>query len=290
MWWAGEGAARGGGAWRWRGAGGGVGGLCPPPMHPRPPTHPPTPTQPPTRARAQAASGAGQAAMEELEQQTREALDGACASSFLRFLRCFSLPLSRAPGSSTRARACGGSLASGPRFASRPPPRPPAPPPALLLGITPTTTIHSTHPLPCRQARDHEHLPLPVRLQPLLPQLPHDRQWLQRGGDEDGECLGGGGRGGGGWVSEGRRGACAASPTHPAHPPTRPPPSPRTLAPTPIHPPTRAQVKETRKIWGDEGVAITATCIRVPVMRAHAESINLEFERDVSGGCTWVGG
>jgi Semialdehyde dehydrogenase, dimerisation domain len=27
---------------------------------------------------------------------------------------------------------------------------------------------------------------------------------------------------------------------------------------------------------------ITATCIRVPIMRAHAESINLEFERDVS--------
>ena len=28
---------------------------------------------------------------------------------------------------------------------------------------------------------------------------------------------------------------------------------------------------------------ITATCIRVPVMRAHAESINLEFEKDISG-------
>lgn len=27
---------------------------------------------------------------------------------------------------------------------------------------------------------------------------------------------------------------------------------------------------------------ITATCIRVPIMRAHAESINLEFERDIS--------
>lgn len=41
-------------------------------------------------------------------------------------------------------------------------------------------------------------------------------------------------------------------------------------------------VKETRKIWGDNDVAITATCIRVPVMRAHAESINLEFDRDIS--------
>lgn len=41
-------------------------------------------------------------------------------------------------------------------------------------------------------------------------------------------------------------------------------------------------VKETRKIWEKDDVAITATCIRVPVMRAHAESINLEFENDIS--------
>lgn len=41
-------------------------------------------------------------------------------------------------------------------------------------------------------------------------------------------------------------------------------------------------VKETKKIWGNQDVSITATCIRVPIMRAHAESINLEFERDVS--------
>lgn len=41
-------------------------------------------------------------------------------------------------------------------------------------------------------------------------------------------------------------------------------------------------VKETKKIWGTNDVAITATCIRVPIMRAHAESINLEFDRDVS--------
>ena len=37
-------------------------------------------------------------------------------------------------------------------------------------------------------------------------------------------------------------------------------------------------VKETHKIWADTSVAIAATCVRVPVMRAHAESINLEFE------------
>lgn len=41
-------------------------------------------------------------------------------------------------------------------------------------------------------------------------------------------------------------------------------------------------VKETKKIWGTTDVAITATCIRVPIMRAHAESINLEFDREVS--------
>ncbi|XP_047980606.1 aspartate-semialdehyde dehydrogenase-like [Salvia hispanica] len=37
-------------------------------------------------------------------------------------------------------------------------------------------------------------------------------------------------------------------------------------------------VKETRKIWNNNDVKVTATCIRVPVMRAHAESVNLQFE------------
>ena len=41
-------------------------------------------------------------------------------------------------------------------------------------------------------------------------------------------------------------------------------------------------VKETRKIWKKPEVQVTATCIRVPVMRAHAESINLEFENDIT--------
>lgn len=40
--------------------------------------------------------------------------------------------------------------------------------------------------------------------------------------------------------------------------------------------------KETKKIWGCDNVAIAATCIRVPVMRAHAESINLEFDGEVT--------
>ncbi|CAD6206744.1 unnamed protein product [Miscanthus lutarioriparius] len=38
-------------------------------------------------------------------------------------------------------------------------------------------------------------------------------------------------------------------------------------------------VKETRKFWNDKDVKVTATCIRVPVMRAHAESVNLQFEK-----------
>lgn len=41
-------------------------------------------------------------------------------------------------------------------------------------------------------------------------------------------------------------------------------------------------VKEAKKIWGTQDVSITATCVRVPVMRAHAESINLEFANDIS--------
>jgi aspartate-semialdehyde dehydrogenase len=36
-------------------------------------------------------------------------------------------------------------------------------------------------------------------------------------------------------------------------------------------------VRETRKIFDCPGIAITCTCIRIPVFRAHCESINLEF-------------
>jgi len=39
----------------------------------------------------------------------------------------------------------------------------------------------------------------------------------------------------------------------------------------------RKSWRETRKIFGDDMIRVTATCIRVPVMRAHCESINLEF-------------
>ena len=41
-------------------------------------------------------------------------------------------------------------------------------------------------------------------------------------------------------------------------------------------------VQETRKIFADPKIAITATCVRVPVPRAHSESINLEFERPMT--------
>jgi aspartate-semialdehyde dehydrogenase len=41
-------------------------------------------------------------------------------------------------------------------------------------------------------------------------------------------------------------------------------------------------VKETHKIWGDDTVGITATCVRVPVLRAHCESINLTFRKPLS--------
>ena len=38
-------------------------------------------------------------------------------------------------------------------------------------------------------------------------------------------------------------------------------------------------VKETRKIFHDSSIRICPTTIRVPVMRAHAESVNIEFSR-----------
>ncbi|MBC7998584.1 MAG: aspartate-semialdehyde dehydrogenase, partial [Leptolyngbya sp.] len=38
-------------------------------------------------------------------------------------------------------------------------------------------------------------------------------------------------------------------------------------------------INETRKIFGTPDLRITATCVRVPVLRAHSEAINLEFEQ-----------
>jgi aspartate-semialdehyde dehydrogenase len=39
---------------------------------------------------------------------------------------------------------------------------------------------------------------------------------------------------------------------------------------------------ETRKILGEPEMAISATCVRVPVLRAHSESINLTLKRPLS--------
>jgi len=41
-------------------------------------------------------------------------------------------------------------------------------------------------------------------------------------------------------------------------------------------------VKETRKIFDTQLIAITCTCVRVPVLRAHCESINLEFKDPIT--------
>lgn len=41
-------------------------------------------------------------------------------------------------------------------------------------------------------------------------------------------------------------------------------------------------VEETRKIMHDETLAISATCVRVPVFKGHSESISLEFKHPMS--------
>ena len=37
---------------------------------------------------------------------------------------------------------------------------------------------------------------------------------------------------------------------------------------------------ETKKIMGDESIALTATCVRIPTIGGHSESVNIEFEND----------
>ena len=39
-------------------------------------------------------------------------------------------------------------------------------------------------------------------------------------------------------------------------------------------------VNETRKIIGDNNIHLTATCVRIPVMGGHSESVNIEFENE----------
>jgi aspartate-semialdehyde dehydrogenase len=41
-------------------------------------------------------------------------------------------------------------------------------------------------------------------------------------------------------------------------------------------------VNETRKIFNSPSLQVSATCIRVPVLRAHSESVNLEFSQPFS--------
>ena len=44
----------------------------------------------------------------------------------------------------------------------------------------------------------------------------------------------------------------------------------------------KKMVDETRKIMGAPNLAVSATCVRVPVYNAHSESVNVEFEESVS--------
>jgi len=39
-------------------------------------------------------------------------------------------------------------------------------------------------------------------------------------------------------------------------------------------------VNETKKIMGDDTIMVTATCVRIPTMGGHSESVNIEFEKD----------
>jgi len=41
-------------------------------------------------------------------------------------------------------------------------------------------------------------------------------------------------------------------------------------------------VKESRKILGIPDLKVSCTCVRVPVLRAHSETLNMEFEDDIS--------
>jgi aspartate-semialdehyde dehydrogenase len=45
-------------------------------------------------------------------------------------------------------------------------------------------------------------------------------------------------------------------------------------------------IQETRKIFGDAAIRVSATCVRVPVLRAHSVAITFECERPVSAA--WV--
>jgi aspartate-semialdehyde dehydrogenase len=41
-------------------------------------------------------------------------------------------------------------------------------------------------------------------------------------------------------------------------------------------------INETKKIMHDDNIRITATCVRVPVLQAHSESVNIETEKKIT--------
>ena len=43
-------------------------------------------------------------------------------------------------------------------------------------------------------------------------------------------------------------------------------------------------LNETRKIFSDPEIRVSATCVRVPVLRAHSEALNFECERPITPG------
>lgn len=56
-------------------------------------------------------------------------------------------------------------------------------------------------------------------------------------------------------------------------------------SPTDLHGENQEEAKirsESRRIWDDPALAVSATCVRVPTRRAHAEAINLTLERSLS--------
>jgi len=44
----------------------------------------------------------------------------------------------------------------------------------------------------------------------------------------------------------------------------------------------RKLINETRKILGDDEIAISATCVRVPVVNGHSEAVNVQTRRELS--------
>ncbi len=44
----------------------------------------------------------------------------------------------------------------------------------------------------------------------------------------------------------------------------------------------RKLINETRKILGDPGIRVSATCVRVPVVTGHSEAVNVETKRELS--------